>query len=299
VNFKDGKFSVYADRVLYHLNVVPVPPDYRPTLVGQAKGASRLFQRNEVHEMVVGAGGELELGSMLNLPQHTNIFNFVFMPEGLDYKPIIIDSSDRMRVHSRDGQVLATTDESYAQSGIMLEWHNTKPGMGRSKEKFNSEESYYVPMRMYATDLEKDGKTEIIVARSLSVAAQFFERYRSFPQGEIQSLVWDGVGMSLQWKTRTIKGTIADYGLADVTGDGKTDLYVLVNSHTGALGLDNRRAMVLIYSLETDVVQAGGASGAAPKSGVGVTTPMRKDEVKPKPTEPEKRPIGGTMKPKQ
>lgn len=288
VNFKDGKFSVWAETVLLHLNVVPLPPEYKPTLVGQDKGASRLFQRNEVHEVVLGPGGKLELGQMVNLPQHSNLFNFVYMPEGVDYKPVIIDSNDKMRVHTRDGQLLATTDESYAQSGVMLVWHNTKPGMGRPRESIVSEESYYVPMRMYATDLEKDGKTEIIVSRSISVAAQFFERYRSFPQGEIHALVWDGVGMALQWKTRPIKGTIIDYGLTDINADGKTDLYVLVNSHAGALGLDQRRAMMLVYALDADTVQAG---GPAPRSGVGATTPLRKDAAKP-PVEEDKRPIG-------
>jgi hypothetical protein len=89
---------------------------------------------------------------------------------------------------------------------------------------------YNLPLRMLVTDLNRDGQFEVLVNKDISVAAQFFQRYRFFPNGEIHSMFWDGVGLSLAWKTRRIKGTVSDYGLADVNNDGVTDLYVCLNT---------------------------------------------------------------------
>ena len=104
---------------------------------------------------------------------------------------------------------------------------------------------------MITADLEGDGKHELIVNHPVSVAAQFFERYRYFPQGEIHSLVWDGVGLSLLWKTRRIKGSVADLGIADINNDGVKDLYVLINTHPGMVGVKFRRSLLVAYPLDT------------------------------------------------
>lgn len=63
------------------------------------------------------------------------------------------------------------------------------------------------------------------------MSAQFFENYRFFPEGEIESLYWDGVGLGLQWKTRRIKGSVVDFALADPNNDGTKDLVVCLNTH--------------------------------------------------------------------
>ena len=107
-----------------------------------------------------------------------------------------------------------------------------------------------MPIRTIVNDLDRDGKSEVIILRPISTASQIFANYRTFPQGEIQSLFWDGLGMSLKWKTRRIKGTVVDFNFGDVNNDGKLYLVVLVNSHPGALGLSHRRAMVLAYPLD-------------------------------------------------
>ena len=91
---------------------------------------------------------------------------------------------------------------------------------------------------------------ELLVNKPLSVAAQFFENYRNFPESEIHALFWDGVGLSLLWKTRRIKGSVADFALSDVDNNGVPDLIAAVNTHPGALGLQNRKTIVIAYPLD-------------------------------------------------
>jgi hypothetical protein len=82
--------------------------------------------------------------------------------------------------------------------------------------------------------------------------AQFFENYRSFSQGEIHALFWDGVGLNLKWKTRRIKGTISGYVLGDVNNDGKQELVVSLNTWPGAVGVVNRKTVIMSYSLDSE-----------------------------------------------
>ena len=129
----------------------------------------------------------------------------------------------------------------------------TMPGMGPSTDSSN--QTYYIPMRMVAQDLDKDGRTELLINKPISAAAMIFHNYRTYPQGEIQALLWDGIGMDLLWKTRRIKGTVADLVVADVDNDGVLDLAVNVNSYPGSLGVGKIRTLVTLYPLNTDATQ--------------------------------------------
>lgn len=80
------------------------------------------------------------------------------------------------------------------------------PGMGKDNILIPSK--YFVPLRMIPSDLEQDGSWELLVNKPISVSAQFFENYRFFPEGEIESLYWDGVGLGLQWKTRRTRALL-------------------------------------------------------------------------------------------
>ncbi len=244
----DGKeFHVEHKKIPYYLNVLKTPPDYVPVLLGQ-DGDMRDPFRPGIYEMTKTQSG-FELGRRLKMPEFAKLFAIDWLPDMEEGdKFLMLTDQERLRLYTEDLKMLAETDEKYSGSSVGIELNDSP--FGQTSANDGVKNYYHVPIRMIVNDLDGDGKSEVIILRPISTASQIFTNYRTFPQGEIQSLFWDGLGMSLKWKTRRIKGTIVDFNFADVNNDGRMYLVVLVNSHPGALGLSNRRAMVLAYPLD-------------------------------------------------
>jgi TolB-like protein len=246
MSFSNGRFERQGEPVRLFMSTAIVPPNFSPILVGQQKGSKELFSQS-VHE-VVKMGGEYTLGGGLLLPPEGNVYNFTYLQqEGADYRIVLTNRKDKLNVYSRAGEPLYTTDKVFSGSSLGLVSPYTSVGM---RDKLMMKDPYYVPLRLVPFDLNKDGTAELLANHPVSVAAQFFTRYRYFPQGEIHCMSWDGVGLSLNWKTRRIKGSVVDYGVADINNDGISDLYVLINTHPGIVGAKFRRTTVLFYPLD-------------------------------------------------
>ena len=108
----------------------------------------------------------------------------------------MLTDEERLRVFSDKGSQLNQTDEKFSGSAIGIAEQTQMPGMGKDNILIPSK--YFVPLRMIPSDLEQDGSWELLVNKPISVSAQFFENYRFFPEGEIESLYWDGVGLGLE-----------------------------------------------------------------------------------------------------
>ncbi len=246
LTFKDKKFHLEKKRCKFFFNVVKMPPDYRPTLIGQKKGQKRLLERH-IHELIPIAG-EYREGKRLSLPVKANVFNHVYLPKGNDYN-IIVAYNDHLLTYSSANKLLSATEEIYAASGVKLEDLEVVPGLRANRDKAHMR-YYFLPTRLLPANLDKDKRHELIVSRPRSVASQFFGNFRNFSQGEIHALDWDGIGLNIIWKTRRIKGTLVDYAIADINNDGRNDLVVCVQTYPGATGLKAKRTIVVAYPLD-------------------------------------------------
>jgi TolB-like protein len=249
LEYRDGNLVEKMDRIPYFMSVVNVPPLFRPTLVGQKAGHALLLE-STVHEMIL-VGGEYQLGTKLPLPDKANVFNIVYLPQEDDYKLIIADEKDHLQVFNSANTFQAATDEQYAGSSVGVPYKDVLPGMA-ARHDDDLEMFTYLPSRLVPANLDDKGGYELLVNRNISVASQYFVNYRKFPQGEMHYLAWDGLGLSLVWKTRRIKGTVVDYAIADPDNNGTKDLVVCVNTHPGATGLRNIKTMLLAYPLDLE-----------------------------------------------
>ncbi len=247
IEFANNRLAVQTDRIPLHLGVINLPPAFMPALVGQKVGRVKYLD-SKIHH-VTKRGGEYELGPTVDLPPGGTVYNVTFVPTGEDYHIILIDDQDHMRVFSATGSLLTTTEESYAGSSLGIDFHETAAGLSAETSNAASMSRVFIPLRGITANLDKDNRHELLISRNISVSAQVFSNYRDYPQGEIHSLYWDGVGMSLEWKTARIKGTVTDYCLADLDNDGVRDLVVSINSHTGMVGTARKKAMLMAYPL--------------------------------------------------
>ena len=249
--------ELYKDVKLY-MNVATVPPDYTRQLVGSKGDSKELFAQG-VHN-VIFSGGQPMLSTKLNLPTKANPFNFAYLPEKSGYKVLLNDDRDHIVVYTAKGERVAATEEEYCGSAIGLEFDPLMAPMEKPKTD-HLWTYYYIPLPMLVANLDKDERYEVLVSKNISMAAQFFETFRTFSQGEIHALYWDGVGMNLLWKTRRIKGTVTGYALADIDNDGHKELVVCLNTWPGAVGVYARRTIVLAYKLDTSSMGQPGEFG--------------------------------------
>ena len=250
LSFQGGKAREIAVRQRMYMNVVKLPPDFTPMLVGQKGDPQNIFDRSGVHELM-RSGDNFVFGRKIDLPSAVNVFNFAYLPAGgnnMDDVLVTLSREDRLQVFGNKGSSLYRSDEMFSGSAVGIAEQTNMPGLGKGGDVIPR--NYWIPLRMIAADFDRNQQWELLVNKPVSVSAQFFDRYRSFPEGEISAMFWDGVGMSLLWKTRRIKGTVVDFDLGDVNNDGTPALVVNINTHPGSLGFQTRKTMIVAYPLD-------------------------------------------------
>ncbi|WP_291446141.1 FG-GAP repeat domain-containing protein [Desulfovibrio sp.] len=249
-SFKGNKFTTIAERIPYYVSVMRVPPTYSPTLVGQAWDSLKLFAPGV--RIMTKQDGKFTLGTRLDLPTGATVFNCVWLPAGKSGKGeqlVMLTDDERIKLFQGHGNTLVhTTMERYSGSATGMDHYKGMPGLGVDKA-YQLPSKYYAPMRLIAADIGNTGDYTLLVNKPISTAAQFFDRYRFFPQGEVHALYWDGVGLGLKWKTRRIRGSVAEIDLADVNNDGILDLVVGLNTSPD-LGIGSRQCMITAYPLD-------------------------------------------------
>lgn len=250
VTFKGNKFSDVAPRTPYFASVLRIPPTFAPTLVGQGYDSIKLFAPG-VHQLVK-QDGKYALGARIGLPEGANVFNVAWIPADKAQDGdllIMLTEDERMKVfQGRNDKPIHTTMERFSGSAVGMDHYKAMPGLAIDRNT-QLPSKYYAPMRLIAADIGHTGENVLLLNKPISTASQLFDRYRFFPQGEIHALFWDGVGMALKWKTRRIRGSVAEIDLGDVNNDGILDLVVGLNT-SPELGIGSRQSMITAYPLD-------------------------------------------------
>lgn len=257
LQFSQGKFRVVVRNVRRYLNVVNIPPLYAPALIAQDSDRSKVVS-GAVYEARIRGDEVVRGGKLSNLPKQATVFNFSWIPADRgkrgDHLALIAENETLVTYDAR-GNRLAGTEDTYSGSSVYAMGDR---GIGSLASSGESSDAvlYYIPMRMPVVDLDRDGRYELIVNKPITAAGKLFSNYRTYPQGEIHAMLWNGMGMELLWKTRRIRGTVCDVSVADVNNNGKVDLVVAVNSYAGLTSGVKTRCAVYMYPLDTTMVNA-------------------------------------------
>lgn len=257
LRFANGKFSIVVKSVDRYLNVVNIPPLYSPVLVMQEGDRSKGV-RGPIYEARIKGDDVIRNGKLSNLPRQATLFNFSWIPADRgrqgDHLALIAENETLLTFDAR-GNRLAGTEDIFGGSSVYLVGDR---GLGSIAMPTDSTDQvlHYVPMRMPVVDLDHDGRYELIANKPITTAGKLFTNYRTYPQGEIHAMLWNGMGMELLWKTRRIKGTVCDVAVVDVDNNGKTDLVVAVNTYGGVASGLKTRCAVYMYPLDTTMVNA-------------------------------------------
>lgn len=254
----DGKeFAHVADNLSWYLRVIEIPGQGM-VLAGQKSGLNVLMAKG-VYQITLSQGqvvkgDEISTGGM-------NLFDFslVDLDGNGGLEVVAISQGDRLMVLTQSGKELWSSDDYFGGTTRFIG--------GQSFDELNKDLEHgrnegarlYIPARIVIRDMNNDGLPDVIVNKNLSSASRILSRVRSYPNGEIHALTWNGISLTELWRTRKIDGYIADYQLGPVqtvpAQDGKAqsinaelNVGVVLNS-SGFDLLNNASSAVLTFPL--------------------------------------------------
>jgi len=154
---------------------------------------------------------------------------------------VAYDKSDYIRIINQSGRVLWTGDAHYGGSTHYFEMPAFEPG---------SDNRQYYPMRITITDIDSDGKYEVIAVKNHELTGRLLKQLRKFKETQIESLSWNGLGLVTTWKTATISGYMRDFAIGDFDNDGEDEIIAAVVIKDGSVIGTRPRSSVISYDLK-------------------------------------------------
>lgn len=154
---------------------------------------------------------------------------------------VAYDKSDYIRIINQSGRVLWSGNIHYGGSTHYYEMPAFEPG---------SDNRQYYPMRMIVTDIDLDGKYEVIAVKNHELTGRLLKQLRKFKEAQIESLSWNGLGLITNWKTAKISGYIRDFGIGDFDNDGEDEIVAAVISKSGSIIGTRPKSSIISYDLK-------------------------------------------------
>jgi TolB-like protein len=224
LEFEEGRFRKITEKAGWYFRILDHPKD-GPVLMGQQMGSDGTYA-GPIYRFV-WKKKSFERGEKLPFPKGTKIFGVAVAQIRPDAKPDIItfDSIDRLNIIASDsGTLLWRSKDRFGGTNNYYDSSKQRDPRFRPDERVPLR--VFIPLRILTRDLDGDGISEIIINKNEFAAGSFFERAKVYYRAEVLNLVWDQDVLVTNWKTREIKGYIADYQVKDVDNDGQEELIV-------------------------------------------------------------------------
>lgn len=219
---KGSKFLRIVDDSNWYYRVLYLPGRDN-MLLGQKYHQTKLFDRDVY--VLSSQNNEYLPEYSLKIPKRRHIFGLNIIDEQ-DEIFISFIKGRHIAIFSRSGDTKWTSGDKYGGSNNYIDYP--------SPSEQNEKERFYLPQRICLTDINKDGKNELIIVKNIDTTLGLFSRSKMYKSGYIECLGQDKYyELYEKWRTRKESGYISDYFIGDLTNDGKNDLVFAVVKKTG------------------------------------------------------------------
>ncbi|UCG81438.1 MAG: VCBS repeat-containing protein [Desulfobacterales bacterium] len=232
-------FVRVSDDNPWYYRVINVP-DLGPVLLGQKRRMDQLFA-DGVYQLT-WRDGEYGPEERLALPEGINIFGFALGDVMNNGEQMIaaFDGGDHICLFSLSGEERWKSDERYGGNMNYLAFSSSSAD--------DMVDRLYLPQRIFISDLDNDGKNEVIVCSNEGPLGRLFARFRQFKSGHVASLSWNDLKLTLNRRTAESSGYISDFAIGDFDHDGGDEV---VAAHVGKQGTGLTSAGSSIIAYET------------------------------------------------
>ena len=148
---------------------------------------------------------------------------------------------DRIRVYGNGSEMIWEDGDRTGGNTTYFQLAKVEPGHDNIQ---------YFPLRVRRTDIDRDGKPEILVARHEELAKSMLKNFRTFSKAQIVSMAWDGLGLVSRWKTQSFGGRASDFVVSDFDNDGQDELVIAVVSKEGAITFTDPVSSLIAFDLD-------------------------------------------------
>ncbi len=219
-------------------------PGRGPTLVGQQRGVQASYV-GDVFSLV-REGDNLIPGAPVKLPRGGNVFNFVHSDltgKGSIYTTLL-NPYEHLEVFDAQETSLWKSDDYFGGSLVFMEYMDTE-----RNRMADTPVRIFLPSPIFLSDVDSDGKKEVVVCQNISKTMRLTEDFRWFGSGSVHFMAWDGVGLNTVWTSQKLSGTVVGYAVADMNQDGRNELIIAsVTSESYFVGLPKSR--LVMYDLK-------------------------------------------------
>jgi TolB-like protein len=226
LEYEENQFRKISTKTGWYFRVLDLPRR-GSTLLGQKMGAEESFS-GRIYQFS-WKGNTFRRSEKVKLPKKSVLFGLAIADVTGDGKEEIIqfDYADHLKVLSMNGKdLLYKSSSKYGGSNNFFD-RESVPAL---TDKEYVGKRVFIPGRILVLDLDGDGRVEIIVNKNQFTTGRLFDRIRPYDRGEVYNLVWDGLMLAENWRTKEIPGYIADYQVKDFDNDGKSELVVAMAS---------------------------------------------------------------------
>jgi hypothetical protein len=244
----EEKLVVLARDIPYYMREVQLP--IGRVLAGQRSGRGEVFFPKIV--ILDFDGVSVNEQEAIQVPDEANIFNFSqgrVTDEGGD-QTILVKDSEHLAVYDMKGENIITSKDKFASTYKYIDKGILTDTVGYTEPDDSGFNPLYLPARVLLTDLDEDGRNEVIVAQNQQERlTAFMQRWRSFKNGSMYSLTVDPIAFRLAWRTRELPGAFVDYRVTDYDNDGQRDLLcAVVLKHSSGMLVD-AKSVIVAYEL--------------------------------------------------